>query len=674
MLDPADILVDIHPISGIFRVGRRRGMGRGEAGIVPAGIHEGIHRVRLALCRLAAGRAGHVAPAGMAVQRIARLVKGDVIGQADGKVFLLLGHHATVGAMHYRNRAAPVALTAQAPVAQTVIGHPAPDALRLAGGNGGGNGGLAGLYRLAGKAAHIAHTLGFHRHVCLGQGGLVLTFGHEDRRNRQAVLGRKVEIALVMRRAAKDRPGAIVHQDEVGDIDRQLPVRVQWMRHPDTGVEAHLLGRLDGFRTGAAAPAFGDKSRQRRIARLQRFCQRMVCRNGGKGCAQQRVGPRGIDLQLREPLGRAHRVKRKLQPARLADPVGLHDADLLGPVRQPVQRRQQLARIVGNAKEPLRQLAPFHQRARPPAPPVDHLFIRQHRHVDGVPVHHGGLAIDQARLQHVQEHRLLLAVVFRVAGGKLAAPVDRQAQRLHLRAHVGDVAIGPVLGVAAPFHRRIFGGHPEGIPAHRVQHAESGQGFVARDHVAHRVVAHMAHVDAPRRIGEHLQHIILGPGIADGGEDIGRVPHVLPAAFRCGGIIGHGRASCSLRCGTGVHRLQPEGPEGEGTAWSRRDCDVQKRILLFLLDLTRVKSNRACLPMGRRVCARPVRRGRISQRQACWFPGPALARSAFGPDDLPPADRPGGPNPLACGRSSLRQSDPANLPRRFACRVLWPLE
>ena len=31
------------------------------------------------------------------------------------------------------------------------------------------------------------------------------------------------------------------------------------------------------------------------------------------------------------------------------------------------------------------------------------------------------------------------------------------------------------------------------------------------------------------------------------------------------------------------------------------------------------------------------------------LPRPALARSAFGPDDLPLADRPGGPHPLACG-------------------------
>ena len=363
-----------------------------------------------------------------------------------------------------------------------------------------------------------------------------------------------------MRRAAKNRPGAIIHQDEVGDVDRQLPIRVQRMLHPNAGVEAHLLCRLNRLGTGPAPAAIGHKGRNRRV-RLQRPGQRMIGRNGSKRRAQQRVGPRGIDFQPVEPVWRAHGLKPKLQPARLANPVGLHHADLFRPVPEPVQRLQQLGRVVGNAEEPLRQLAPFHQGARPPAAPVNHLLIRQHRHVDGVPVHHGRLAVHQPRRQHVQKHRLLLAIVFRVAGGKLAAPVNRQAQGLHLRAHVGDVAIGPVLGVPAPFHCGIFGRHAEGIPAHRVQHAESAGGFVPRDHVAHGVIAHMAHVDAPRRIGEHLQHIILRAGIADGGKDVGPVPRVLPAALRCGGVIGHGRASYSLRCRTGVHRLQPEGPE-----------------------------------------------------------------------------------------------------------------
>jgi hypothetical protein len=67
-------------------------------------------------------------------------------------------------------------------------------------------------------------------------------------------------------------------------------------------------------------------------------------------------------------------------------------------------------------------------------------------------------------------------------------------------------------------------------------------------------------------------------------------------------------------------------------------------------------------------------------------PGPALARGAFGPDDLPLADRPGGPHPLAgaagllasglgmapCLRAcALRQSDRENAPQERFQSVLW---
>ena len=43
--------------------------------------------------------------------------------------------------------------------------------------------------------------------------------------HRQAVFAREVQVALVVRRAAEDRAGAVIHQHEIRDIDRQLPVR-----------------------------------------------------------------------------------------------------------------------------------------------------------------------------------------------------------------------------------------------------------------------------------------------------------------------------------------------------------------------------------------------------------------------------------------------------------------
>jgi uncharacterized pyridoxal phosphate-containing UPF0001 family protein len=62
-------------------------------------------------------------------------------------------------------------------------------------------------------------------------------------------------------------------------------------------------------------------------------------------------------------------------------------------------------------------------------------------------------------------------------------------------------------------HRGVLGRHAEGVPAHRVQHVEAAGALVARDDVAHRVVAHVAHVDAPRRIGEHFEHVVLSARI-----------------------------------------------------------------------------------------------------------------------------------------------------------------
>jgi hypothetical protein len=55
----------------------------------------------------------------------------------------------------------------------------------------------------------------------------------------------------------------------------------------------------------------------------------------------------------------------------------------------------------------------------------------------------------------------------------------------------------------------VLGRQAEGVPAHRVQHVEALGALVARDHVAHRIVADMAHMDAPRRIGEHLEHVVF---------------------------------------------------------------------------------------------------------------------------------------------------------------------
>ena len=66
-----------------------------------------------------------------------------------------------------------------------------------------------------------------------------------------AVFVDEVEVALVVRGAAEDRSGAVFHQHEIGDVNRQLPVRIERMDRADAGVETLLLGGIDDLLRGA---------------------------------------------------------------------------------------------------------------------------------------------------------------------------------------------------------------------------------------------------------------------------------------------------------------------------------------------------------------------------------------------------------------------------------------
>ena len=60
-------------------------------------------------------------------------------------------------------------------------------------------------------------------------------------RHGQIVLAGEIQIALVMRRTAKNRAGAVVHEDEVGDHQRQGLIRLGRVLHAQAGVKTLLL-------------------------------------------------------------------------------------------------------------------------------------------------------------------------------------------------------------------------------------------------------------------------------------------------------------------------------------------------------------------------------------------------------------------------------------------------
>ena len=240
---------------------------------------------------------------------------------------------------------------------------------------------------------------------------------------------------------------------------------------------------------------------------------------------------------------------------------------------------QQVLAEIGDLEEPLGQFPLFDQRAGTPAAAIDDLLVGQHGHVLRIPVDLGILAVDQTLFQEIEKEILLALVVFDVAGGKFARPVERQAHRLQLAAHGGDVFVGPGLGVDLVLHRRIFSRHAEGVPAHRMQHVVAAGALVAGHDVAHRIVAHMAHMDAAGRIGEHLKHIVFLARIVV----VGRRRPCLRSISPANGV--RRRADCNvlLPCSSEIPEIMGRiGPDlHHESRPSVKFCSLQAKLWLF---------------------------------------------------------------------------------------------
>ena len=274
MLDAADVLVDRQPMIGHRRIGRGRFVGRiGEAHEIPGRIDEGVHRVGLARRGPPALRASDVLPCRMAVERIAGLIERHVVGQLDRQVCNGNRHDAASLAMDDRDRATPIALAGNAPVPELVIDlplglrpiaehrllQPARDLV------------YRGLDRHAVEKTRIDHhAVAVIGDLVDGEGRGVGARRADHRRRAEAVGVDEIEIALIVRRAAENRARAVLHQDEIGDIDRQAPIGVERVKDLEARVVAPLLRGLDRRDRRPDPAAFLDERRERRVAPRRR--------------------------------------------------------------------------------------------------------------------------------------------------------------------------------------------------------------------------------------------------------------------------------------------------------------------------------------------------------------------------------------------------------------------
>ena len=221
VLDAADVLVHRHPVV-VARVDHRRRVRARVAHVVPRRIDERVHRVGLALRRLAARRARDVDEVGALAQRIAAAVGHAVLGQHDRQVLLRHRHRAARLAMDDRDRRAPVALARDAPVAQAVRRALLAQAL----GREVGARPRRPPPRTRSSSYLTENTqrprvlVGVPRLPEVGRE--LLAFHGDHLLDRQAVLLGEREVALVVRRHAHHRAVAVRHEHVVADphLDR----------------------------------------------------------------------------------------------------------------------------------------------------------------------------------------------------------------------------------------------------------------------------------------------------------------------------------------------------------------------------------------------------------------------------------------------------------------------
>src|SRR5215218_2195574 len=464
VLDAAGVLVYREPLLSPLWVERSLiVVGREVTVPVPRGVHEGVHRVRLARGRAAAAGALRVVELRVELEgRFARRHELGFLGEQNRQVLLGNGDRAGLIAEDYGDRGPPVALAADQPVVQPVRDRGLAGAALLEPGRD--------LLPALGARDAVEPVRVDHRALA-GVGLLELLAVPIRRRNHgpdlDPVFPRELEVPLVVGRYGHDRTRTVAHQDVVGDVDGDLlPIsRVYGVgAGKDAGLLPRYVGAVDLAHPGGpldvGAHLFGSLLRRYLLDR------RVLRAHHEERGAEERVRAGGKDLD--------GAVVFDLEPDPGAlgapDPVPLQRLDPLGPVY--MGEVQELLGVVRDLEEPLRQVFLDDRRPAPLAPPVwpHDLLPRQRRVVPGAPVDGGLHAVGEALLEELEEEPLVPAVVIRVAGDNLGVKVEHRAHLLELPAHPLYVRVGPLAGLDAALDRRVLGRKPEGVEPDRKEH------------------------------------------------------------------------------------------------------------------------------------------------------------------------------------------------------------
>ncbi len=472
-------------------------------------------------------------------------------GELHGEVPGGYGHHPAVLAVDDGDRAAPVALARDQPVAQAVVDRRVAFAFAIEPAHD--------LRKRLAVAFAVEARIGVDKRSVAAEGQalrrarpLLLRAVEVGRRrrggafddtpDRQVVRNGEGVVALVVRGDRHDRAGAVLHQHVVRDVHRDV-LAVDGVRH-----------RLSEWHTGLR-PLGGTAL----LVGLGQHVVDVIAHRllvGGSLRETEHVGVLGRHHEERRPEQRVGTggedgvVDRKLLAAEhhlgalgAPDPVALHRLDVLGPV-DPIEVPEQPLGVVGNAQEPLLELAHLDLGATALAAAVEHLLVGEHRLISRAPLDRGLLAVGKSRAQQLQEDPLRPAVVARFVRGQLARPVDRDAPGTELPLEGGDRGRCRDARVHPGLDRMVLGRQAEGVVAHRVQHQVAEAATEVRDRVADRVHLEVTDVRLAARVRKHLEHVRgQRRRLAGCGRIVGNLPralvrpHRLPAGLDLGRVV-----------------------------------------------------------------------------------------------------------------------------------------
>ena len=430
----------------------------------------------------------------------------DVVGGHDGQVGLGDRDDATVVAEDDRDRTAPEALAGQQPVPEAVLDGALADPLLLQP--------LDGLGLGVGHAQAV-QPLAVDRRSFACVGLAVEVLGGQHRADDGQVVGLgEVPVPLVLAGHGHDRPGAVGGQHVVGEVDGDL---VAGERVHDVGAGEHaslvqralraqplelaLAGHMGHEGLDLGPPVVGG----------QLGHDGVLGRDHGVGHAEAGVGPGGEDLQAQVLLPGDGQVEGG--PLGATDPVALHGLDPLGPV-QIVDVVQQLLGVVGDLEEPLLQVLALDQVARPLAGAVGQdLLVGQHGLAARAPVHGRLRPVGQAGFQELQEDPLGPAHEGGVVALDHPAPVVGRPQAQQGRGQLLDLGFGERPRMLAGLDGGVLGRQPEAVEADGREDGLAVHRPVADQQVPEGVVAHVAHVGRPARVGVHAQDVGLRAGV-----------------------------------------------------------------------------------------------------------------------------------------------------------------